>query len=175
MRRGVAKGLRAVVVNPSVILGVGDWQSGGSTLIIPFVAGGIPFYTTGVMGYVDVRDVARAMVLLSREPKAVGERFILSSENISYKDFISLAAAYAGRRKPWIRAGRRILTAGAALDKLYSWITGSQPQLTAEVISNAVGKSYYDGSKVTRYVDFKYTPVGDTIRRVVKDYIEHHE
>lgn len=68
VRRGIAQGLKAVIVNPAIVIGEGNWTS-GSSLLIAFGARGGFFYTRGVKSYVDVRDVARAMVLLAQRPE----------------------------------------------------------------------------------------------------------
>ncbi len=169
--RGRTEGLEVVVVNPGIILGVGDWRSGGSTLIVPFAASGIPFYTTGVMGYVDVRDVARAEAGLADCDGADGQRFILVSENLSYKDLISRAAALAGKRPPKIRAGRLLIGAAWRGDRLRSKLTGRPQTLTRPAAEAALRECYYRGSKVRECLpDFRYTPVGHTLDRVLKAY-----
>jgi nucleoside-diphosphate-sugar epimerase len=54
----ISSGLNAVIVNPSIILGPGFWNS-GSSLFFSKIAEGMSFYTSGVAGYVDVRDVVK--------------------------------------------------------------------------------------------------------------------
>lgn len=55
--RGVAEGLDAVIVNPATI-GPGNWKT-NSSMIFRQVWKGLHFYTSGVNGFVDVRDVCR--------------------------------------------------------------------------------------------------------------------
>ncbi len=59
--RGIAEGLNAVIINPSVILGPGDWSK-GSPSFFPLIAKGMKFYSQGINGYVGVKDVCRVMV-----------------------------------------------------------------------------------------------------------------
>ena len=61
--RAIFLGLNAVIVNPSVIIGPGDWKS-GSSLLFSTVWKGLKFYTKGGTGFVDVRDVTKVMRLL---------------------------------------------------------------------------------------------------------------
>lgn len=89
VRRGIAQGLKAVIVNPAIVIGEGNWTS-GSSLLIAFGARGGFFYTRGVKSYVDVRDVARAMVLLAQRPETAGSRFILSADSLSFRDFFGI-------------------------------------------------------------------------------------
>jgi len=59
----MAEGLNAVIVNPSVIIGPGDWNN-GSPKIFSTVYNGLKFYPRGTNGFVDVNDVVTAMVKL---------------------------------------------------------------------------------------------------------------
>jgi nucleoside-diphosphate-sugar epimerase len=82
--RAQAEGLPTVIVNPSIILGAGDWND-GSTAIFKNVYDEFPWYATGTTGYVDVRDLVRAMLLLM-DSNITAERFIISGHNTSYQD-----------------------------------------------------------------------------------------
>ena len=74
--RGIGEGLQAVIVNPSVILGVGDWDN-GSSKIFKTVYNEFPWYTDGETGFVDVMDVVKAMILLmSNDRKHSIQRFV---------------------------------------------------------------------------------------------------
>lgn len=66
MQRGMVEGLRAVIVNPSVVIGEGDMNSSSSRLVAYAMHRRV-FYTKGVKGYVDVRDVARARGSFGRD------------------------------------------------------------------------------------------------------------
>ncbi len=94
--RGIAEGLEAVIVNPSIIIGANAGFE-GSGAIFELVKNGLSFYTDGTTGFVDVQDVAAAMIKLMNRSEAPangesGERFIVSAENYSYKDFFTAVA-----------------------------------------------------------------------------------
>lgn len=171
VRRGALQGLRTVVVNPSIVIGEGDWKSGSSQLIA-FGAHGNFFYTKGVKGYVDVRDVARATVLLAEVPEAVGQRYILSAENLPFKAFFSIVAETAGRRLPRICIGTRALNLAAVAERELRRVTRHKQLLSESILSSAVSSSYYSNEKVLRTLDFEFTPVQETLRRVTRAYLE---
>ncbi|MBL0145220.1 MAG: NAD-dependent epimerase/dehydratase family protein [Chitinophagaceae bacterium] len=77
--RGVSEGLNAVMVNPTIILGNGNWED-GSSKIFKSAYNEFPWYTAGTTGFVDVKDVASAMIQLM-ESDVTAQRFILSAEN----------------------------------------------------------------------------------------------
>ena len=66
--RGVGEGLQAVIINPSIILGLGDW-SHGSAQIFKSVYDEFPWYTNGVTGFVDVLDVVEAMTPINEQQR----------------------------------------------------------------------------------------------------------
>ena len=89
--RGMEEGLNATIVNPSVILGPGYWNKNSG--LFRLVWEGLKFYTTGVNGYVDVRDVVYVMIRLM-DGDFSGQRFVLTSESISYLALFTYMAKY---------------------------------------------------------------------------------
>lgn len=168
--RGAAAGLEVVVLMPGVILGEGDAKANNSAALIPAISCGQPFYTEGLMSYVDVRDVAKAMVLLDRLPQAAGERFILSAGDLTYKQLITLGAQAAGRPRPLIRIGKGAIDfAYAAMQAGIKLRIVRDKGVTRENLGSVLRTTHYDGSKITRWCDFQYTPLPETIGRVVKN------
>lgn len=167
VRRAALRGLRTVVVNPSVIIGEGDWNRGSGLLVSTLVSKGTPAYPSGVMGYVDVRDVMQAMLLLAVCDGAVGKRFILSGGNLSYKELFTMIAKAVGRRPPLIPVGSGALHTLAHIQKIF----GAE-QLNDTLIHVAIDQVRYDGSAVCRLTGMHYTPLDETINRVVKQYLQ---
>lgn len=170
VQRGATQGLKCVIVNPAVILGAGDWHGGGSAAIVRFVASGLPFYPPGTTGYVDVQDVARAMIVLAESDEASGKSFILCGASIPFRELITLAATAAGKRKPFIKAGRTMLYIFWWCERLLS-LFGYRPNLSRLAIHSGVTICRYDGGRITRLTGFRYTPVAETVERVVKCWL----
>lgn len=166
--RGAAEGLEVVVVSPAVILGEGDAKGNNSAALIPFVSSGIPFYTMGIMSYVDVRDVAQAMVLLDGIPQASGERFLLAAGSLSYKELITLGAKAAGRPRPFIRVGSGLIAfAYGAMKVAVALGVLRAIGVTKEILGSVLRSTLYDGTKITRLFGFQYTPLSQSVERVV--------
>ena len=104
--RGIAEGLNATIVNPSLILGAGRWDS-SSCELFNTVAKGFPFYTTGINGFVDVKDVTRAMIMLMKNNK-FGQRYCLNGVLISYKELFTLMANNFNVKVPYIKVGKTL-------------------------------------------------------------------
>lgn len=169
--RVAAAGVGTVVVMPGVILGEGNPGDNNSAAMTPLICSGIPFYTNGLMSYVDVRDVARAMVMLDTRIDALGQCFILSAGNMSYKELISLAAHAAGRSAPFISVGQGAVTLayGAMRCAIRLGIVKDKG-VTKENLGSILKIVCYDGGKIERDYGFRYTPLPETIRRVVNAY-----
>ena len=171
VRRGIAQGLKAVIVNPAIVIGEGNWTS-GSSLLIAFGARGGFFYTRGVKSYVDVRDVARAMVLLAQRPETAGSRFILSADSLSFRAFFGIVARAAGRPAPSIPIGKPALRMASKLDERISRMTGREYLLSPSVVENASSRSRHCGELISRTTGFRYTPLHETLKRVTRAYID---
>lgn len=160
--RGINSGLNAVILNPSVIFGAGDWKSSSSTFVA--TAGkGTPFYTLGVTGFVDVKDVAH-VCRLTLESELSGERYLLSAENINYQELFNSMADELGKKRPSIKATPALMKVVACACMGTSLLTGKEPQITFSIARSAWSKMYYDGSKIEKLLNFKYTPISETIR-----------
>ena len=98
----VRQGLDVVIVNPAIILGAG-LRGRSSVKLFEQASKGMPFYTEGVNGYVDVRDVCELMIRLAKDRAVRGERFVLCGGNYSYRELFTVIARVVGKRPPCIR------------------------------------------------------------------------
>lgn len=169
--RGIGEGLNGVIVNPSTVLGFGDWHQ-GSCAIFKNLYNEFPYYTTGVNGFVDVEDVAEAVVLLM-ESGISEERFILNSENMNFRDLFNLIAEGFGKKKP-SRAATPLLSSIAwRMERLKSVLTGHKPLLTKESARIALSRTYWENKKILNELPaFSFRPLQDTILKACRNYEE---
>jgi nucleoside-diphosphate-sugar epimerase len=163
--RGVEEGLSAVIVNPSVIIGPGDWKS-GSSAFYGQLANGLRFYSSGATGFVDVCDVSAAMLLLTTDDnfeKACGKRFLLNAANMSYRDFFTKIALSIHAQVPTVMVTNLMLAIAWRMAFLAGKITGNKPQITQETAMSASNRTAYDGSKITSEFGFEYRPIDESI------------
>ncbi len=160
--RGIGEGLEAVIINPTVILGPGDWDK-GSTGLFKSAYNQFPWYTDSTGGFVDVRDVAKAMILLM-ESNIVAERFIISSENRSFKDLFSLMAMEFNKKAPYKKVTRSIAETVWRWEALKSFFSGKAPLITKETAAAALSSVVYDNSLFLRkFPGFHYRTLEETI------------
>ncbi|MBK8495485.1 MAG: NAD-dependent epimerase/dehydratase family protein [Chitinophagaceae bacterium] len=160
--RGIGEGLDAVMVNPVIILGPGDWN-GGSSQIFKNVYNEFPWYADGITGFVDVRDVVKAMMQLMNSP-VTAERFIISAENRSYDDVFNLIAKAFGKKPPHKKVTRGIAKMVWRLEAIKSYFTGKDPLVTRETAATAMAKVHFDNRKLTRFLPgFTYRKIEESI------------
>ncbi|HMQ48692.1 MAG TPA: NAD-dependent epimerase/dehydratase family protein [Saprospiraceae bacterium] len=160
--RGIAEGLNAAIVNPSTVLGSG-FPGRGTSGFFELAAKGFPYYGAGTTGWVDVRDVARFMLLLMESQQAE-ERYVLNAENLSYKEVLTLMAQEFGQQPPRIKITpllRELAWRGAWLQ---SKLSGKKPFITKETARMAGRTFYYDAQKSIDAFNFEYTPIHQCIR-----------
>lgn len=160
--RGIGEGLKAVIVNPSLILGGDNWET-SSASIFKNVYNEFPWYTEGVSGFVDVLDVARAMILLMNS-NITAERFILNGENVSFKEVFSLIAKCFGKKLPHKKVTPFLAEVVWRIEAIKSALTGKRHLLTKETARTALKKVYFDNSKILSALPgFHFTELKDTI------------
>lgn len=168
--RAIEMGVRGIIVAPSVVIGVtGDGSKmDGMQQIYKTLSGGMPIYTNGVMGFVDVRDVARGMMRLSERGDLVGQKYILSGWNLDYREFITTFNVAFGRRKPWLYMCKPLLQVVGSVAKFLSKVFGGKPLITPDTVAYLTARSAYDGTKICgEFSDFKYTEMSDSAKMVV--------
>jgi len=168
--RGIEEGLSAVIVNPSVIIGPGNWNS-SSAAFFPLVYYGLKFYTTGITGFVDVRDVVKVMAQLTHSP-VKNDRFIVSARNLSFKDLFYLIANALKVKPPKYEASPLLLKLASKLDGIKSIFTSSQRKISDDTISAAVSKNRYDSKKICETINYQFIPFEETINHCTKIYLK---
>jgi nucleoside-diphosphate-sugar epimerase len=160
--RGIAEGLDAVIVNPSIIIGANAGTEGSGALF-ETVRKGLKFYTMGSMGFVDVQDVAKCMTALMNSD-IHSERFIISAENHSYKDLTAEIATCFGIRppatlaKPWLM---ELAWRGAALAAA---ITRNAPAIDKVSARAASITRNFDNSKIKKAIGIEFKSLSKSIK-----------
>lgn len=160
--RGISEGLEAVIVNPSLILGAGDWNT-GSSKIFKSLYEEFPWYTDGMAGFVDVRDVARAMIDLM-ESDVMNQRFIVSAANKSFKEIFTLIAKAFGKKEPHKQVTPFLASVVWKLETIKAFFSQQTPLVTKETAIAAQAKITFDNSKLYKFLPaFTYTPIEETV------------
>ena len=162
--RAVAEGLNALIVNPSIILGAGNWNA-GSTKIFKTMYNELAWYTEGSSGFVDVKDVAAIMILLM-EADIQSERFIVNGHNSSFRNVFNLIADGFNKRKPYKKVTPLLAALVWRLEKIKTLFTKKQPLITKETASSSLEQVSYNNHKLLQlFPSFQYRSLEETISR----------
>ena len=172
--RGITEGLNAVIINPGIILGWGDFHR-TSLSVFPVFAKGLPFYPSGSNGFVDVRDVAQILIALSKNKEAYGQRFVIVAENLTYLEVFEKIALAFGKKPPRIPVPKMAALTAQKLLSLMDMFSGKEPFATRELIHSSYRKVEYDASKIKNFLHYNFIPLEKTIRDSVEAYLTEKE
>lgn len=172
--RGIEEGLDAVIVNPSIIIGPGNWEI-GSPKLFQSIWKGLKYYTKGITGFVDVRDVVKAMILLMDDSlfeEIKNQRFILNAGNLSYQDFFNKIADGLNKPRPRNFASDIKLHIAWRMAKAGSFFTGKRPVITRDAVSGSNQKNHYSGEKISAKTGFTYRSLDSSITDIAELFLK---
>lgn len=166
--RGSQEGLNVVIVNPGIILAGELWERSTASLFRD-VAKGIRFYPTGSAAVVAVEDVVNVLMKLMKSD-VLNERFILVAENISQKELLSKIATSIGIKPPNIPLRKWFLYCAFVFEKIFKIIGIRKNFLSIALIEILTSNQKYEGSKICGEINFHYTNIDETIKRIGTSY-----
>ncbi len=162
--RGIAEGLDAVIVNPSIIIGASAGKEGSGALF-ETVLKGLKFYTAGGMGFVDVEDVAKCMIALMNSD-IQAERFIINAENWTYKAITAEIAQRFGVQPPSTLAKTWMMELAWRAAAFTALITGNAPSIDKVAAKAATITRNFDNSKIKNAIGITFKPIHITIKEI---------
>ena len=168
--RASQEGLNVVIVNPSVILGPGDWNK-GSSQIFQKIHSGLKFYTPGSTGYVDVVDVSSSLIALLFS-KIKNERFIVNGANLKYRDCFDRIAVAFNKPKATIKVTPLLKEIAWRMESVRSYILGTKALLTRETANSAMTNSSFSTAKIKEVINFNFTDIDATIKKYADWFIK---
>ena len=166
--RGSQEGVPVVIVNPGFIIGSHFWNRSSSS-IFNRVNSGLKFYPTGKISLVTVDDVVKASInLMDSEIK--NERFILVSENLYYKEFLDLISKNLGKSLVKYPLTKPILFTIYFFDSILSFVRIKKRFMSKALISTFNNNQEFDGSKIKKFISFKYEKIDEKVKEICKDY-----
>ena len=159
--RGMEEGLHAVIVNPSVLFGAGNWNESSMT-IFRTVNNGLPFYTSGQNGFVDARDVAEIMIRLM-ESEITHERFLCVGENVPFQVILTKIAIRLKKKPPHLATPRWLMGFAWRISMVIARLRGHSPTVTKETTASAFKTMTYSTAKIKNLLKFEFRPIDETI------------
>jgi dihydroflavonol-4-reductase len=170
--RGMGEGLCPLIVNPSTLLGYGDWNE-SSCGLFKTAYREFPWYMGGTNGFADVEDSARVIIALMNSGVR-NERFIISAENRSYREIFNWMAAGFGKKQPSRKAGPFLAGMAWRKEKIKSAFTKNRPLITKESVAIAMRQSKYDNGKLLKALpSFRFRSLEDSVFEACLKYVKN--
>ena len=173
LRRVVDRGLDAVIVNPSGMFGPVDPEpSRMGRLLLAMFKGRVPISVTGAFDWVDVRDVATAL-LTAAERGRTGENYLIGGHRAPVTELGRLAAEVSGRRPPRVAVplGAVRLAAEAAV-RIAGPKRVGRLMLTPEALHALATGPAVDYSKAAAELGYRARPLAETVADLHAAFIE---
>lgn len=166
LERFNGKGLRLVIMNPSLLLGPGDDRLSSTKVVLDFIAKKIGAVPTGGVSFVDARDAAAAFRAAMKKGRH-GERYLLGAANWTFNKFFGRLERLTKVSAPRFALPSRLAITGSQLvDSFFR-----QWDLTSPVEPGAIEMAQYfwylNCSKAARELSFKPRDPGETLQDTV--------
>lgn len=169
VQRAMEEGLNAAIAAPTVVLGPGNWTTDTSHLFPDSAQR--KYFAYGVTGFVGVNDVVKCLLTLARK-KIFGEKFIVSSQNMSFLDIHRLLAEKTGNPVPQKSAPKSVISLYKFCYAIKSIFTGRRPIVNSLYINSLTMFRLFDNSKSLRRLVVAYEPIESVIETISRIYKE---
>jgi len=172
IHHGVGAGLDAVIVNPAVVMGPRDIHFHAGQLIRDIYRKRIFYYIEGGINIVSVEDVVRGHLAASERGRR-GERYILSGENLTHREAITIIAEVVGGIRPVFRVPAPFVRFIAGASELAALLFRTHPWVTRELLAGSHLRYHFSCEKAQRELGYRITPFRQTVERAFEWYRQH--
>jgi dihydroflavonol-4-reductase len=166
VQKGVAQGLDAIIVNPSVVLGPRDANLQNSRIILEVQRGLIPLVPPGGLNIVDAVDLGRGHVLALHRGRT-GHRYLMAGHNIANLTLAQEIARVLDTRPPRGTIPRPLIRPLAWILDGANRLSPHPLPLSGDVLRMGSRYTYASNQKAVRELGFSVTPLSDTAERAV--------
>lgn len=168
--RGIEEGLDAVIVNPCVILGAGNWDDSSLTLLRTLEKGS-RYYPPGKNATVDARDVSRIMITLMKS-EIKNERFLCIGSNQSYKELMDEVCKQLNVKSPRKPIKRWMVSIARRVVGFVSFFTRKRPSLTKETVNSLFSHRTYSSEKVKSALNEEFHSLEEMVRFAIEGRLD---
>ncbi|MFA6649263.1 MAG: NAD-dependent epimerase/dehydratase family protein, partial [Candidatus Izemoplasmatales bacterium] len=166
--------LEVVIVHPSGVLGPADYKlSNVSQMFIDFLCGRLTAYLKGGYNFVDVRDVARGIILAAEKGKR-GECYILSGSEITVKELLDEISLISGRKRVKTKLAFWFILAMSYFAELYYKVVKQKPLFTHYSIVVLNSNYHFSNEKAKRELGFTTRDIKESIKDAMDFAVENY-
>jgi dihydroflavonol-4-reductase len=164
---GAAEETGAVVVcvNPASVQGPGR-ATGSTRLLLDYLNGRLKAVVDSTLSLVDVDDCTTGHLLAAAHGKP-GERYVLSGATLTVREGLALLGRISGIEPPVRTVPPWLAMALATAVGAVAWVRRDTPRICRELARTLTHGHAYDGTKASRELGLRYTPIEETLRRTI--------
>ncbi|MBX2947998.1 MAG: NAD-dependent epimerase/dehydratase family protein [Crocinitomicaceae bacterium] len=166
------KGLPAIVVNPTFMIGPYDSKPSSGLMILALHQGRVPGYTSGGKNYVAVKDVAFA-IAQAIEKGRIGECYILGNENLTYREAFNKLAQAIDAKPPKRKLANSVVISYGVVNGIMAKLFKFYPAVTKELAIISCDHHYYSAEKARRELDMPQTPIEVAVKECFEWFKEN--
>lgn len=172
VRKGIARGLDAITLNPTGIIGPHDCRpSYFGQAILDMGRGKIPALVAGGCDWVDVRDVVEG-AMRAEERADSGAKYLLSGHWVSLRDLADLVAEITGVPAPRLVLPMRLARLAAPFTTAFDRLTARRPRFTQVTLNELSGNHHISHERAARDLDYQPRPFRESIQDIFDWLVE---
>jgi len=165
--RGTQEGLNAIIFNPGIILGEGDYSK-GSGVLFQRTYNGLSFYPSGSSAFIDVKDVVSIMIK-GMQSSHTNKRFILTAYNLSYEKILKTIAHGFQKKPPHKKIPKWVLFFSANIDAFIGLFL-KRRKITKASVQGLTQTNSFSNTAMRTTFEFTPTSIEETIHRITNHF-----
>ena len=166
LERFNGKGLRLVIMNPSLLLGPGDERLSSTKVVLDFMARKISAVPGGGLSFVDARDAAIAFRKAMKKGRH-GERYLLGAANWNFERFFGRLERLTKISAPRLALPSKLMVTGSQIvDSIFKQWNFASP-VEPGAVEMAQYFWYLNCNKAARGLAFQPRDPGETLHDTV--------
>lgn len=163
VREEIDKGLDAVVVHPSGVIGPNDFRpSRFGKALLSMARGRLPAVTAGGYDWVDVRDVASSMIAAAERGRT-GQSYLLTNRYATLSEIGDRIGAITGKMKPLFALPLSLAKAVAPLGEAVARLLDAEPLFTEESLAVLDTQARFDNRLAREELGHDPRDLGSTL------------
>jgi dihydroflavonol-4-reductase len=163
VRSGIERGLDAVIISPTAVIGPHDYEpSFLGEALLNLARGKMPALVAGGFDWVDVRDVVEG-ALRAEKQAPTGAKYLLSGHFASVCDLAVMVEETIGTPAPKLVLPRWLAFVGAPFMAGFAQLTGKRPLYTSASVRALRTGQDVSHSKAARELGYNPRPLRETI------------